>query len=136
MKALLTAGANPDASAPGGFTALHVAAEGGDVAMVQELLDAGADATLVNHEGNSPADVAAIWNHTALVETLLHAAKDTRTVEEMMAAVKIREEAQKKQAGASKVPEPEQPDEAKAEQLKQQGNEAFKKGLLFACCCL
>ncbi len=55
---VLRAGANPNARQMMGYTALHAAAAHDSVEMVQALLDAGADPTLVNDEGQSPADKA------------------------------------------------------------------------------
>ena len=58
VKLVLRAGADPNARQQMGYTALHAAAARDSVEMVQALLDAGADPTLVNDEGQSPADKA------------------------------------------------------------------------------
>ncbi len=58
VKLVLRAGADPNARQMMGYTALHAAAARDSVEMVQALLDAGADPTLVNDEGQSPADKA------------------------------------------------------------------------------
>jgi ankyrin repeat protein len=42
----------------GGFTALHSAAQSGDEALVELLLERGADATLAAANGARPADLA------------------------------------------------------------------------------
>jgi ankyrin repeat protein len=53
-----------------GDTALHVCAEQGDEPRAQALLDAGADPSLRNHQGNTPADRADARGHTNLVAQL------------------------------------------------------------------
>jgi len=58
VKMVLRAGADPNARQMMGYTALHAAAARDSVEMVQALLDAGADPSLVNDEGQSPADKA------------------------------------------------------------------------------
>ena len=58
VKLVLRVGADPNARQQMGYTALHAAAARDSVEMVQALLDAGADPTLVNDEGQSPADKA------------------------------------------------------------------------------
>ena len=58
VKIVLAAGADPNARQMMGYTALHAAAACDSVEMVQALLDGGADPTLVNDEGQSPADKA------------------------------------------------------------------------------
>lgn len=58
VKLVLRAGANPNARQMMGYTALHAAAARDSVEMVEALLAAGADPTLVNDEGQSPADKA------------------------------------------------------------------------------
>src|SRR5664279_5509471 len=58
VRMVLLAGADPNARQMMGYTALHAAAARDSVEMVQALLDAGADPSLVNGEGQSPADKA------------------------------------------------------------------------------
>jgi uncharacterized protein len=58
VKMVLRAGADPNARQMMGYTALHAAAAHDNVEMAQALLDAGADALLLNDEGKSPADKA------------------------------------------------------------------------------
>lgn len=55
---LLDAGADVNSRAEGGFTALHTAADNGDVELAQLLLERGADPGLANDEGKRPADYA------------------------------------------------------------------------------
>lgn len=132
LDALLKAGANPNVSAPGGFTPLHVAAESGHEHMTSALLGAGADANAKNDQGQTPAAVAASWGHRAVAETLLRAsAGDERSVDQLMAEAAEREAAQRQASGAtpeSIVPAPEEPDEEKAENFKKEGNKSFVEG--------
>ncbi len=58
VKMVLRAGADPNARQMMGYTALHAAAALDSVEMVEALLQAGADPSLVNDEGQSPADKA------------------------------------------------------------------------------
>ena len=58
VKMVLRAGADPNARQMMGYTALHAAAARDSVEMVEALLQAGADPSLVNDEGQSPADKA------------------------------------------------------------------------------
>ena len=44
-------GANLDATTEKGFTALHLAAKNGNVAMVKELVEAGCDVGVADREG-------------------------------------------------------------------------------------
>jgi uncharacterized protein len=55
---LLDAGADPNGTEDNGFTALHSAAQNGDVELVRLLLDRGADPSLRTEDGRSPADLA------------------------------------------------------------------------------
>lgn len=56
---LLDAGADPNGSEDGGFTALHSAAQSGDEQLVRLLLDRGADPARAGTDGTRPVDVAA-----------------------------------------------------------------------------
>jgi len=73
VQALLAAGANPLAESAGKRTALHAAAEGGEVEILRELLakglpvDAGAD------RGDTPLTVACAARQPAAVEALVAA---------------------------------------------------------------
>jgi uncharacterized protein len=57
-RALLDAGADPDARQRSGYTPLMAAAANGDRAFVRTLLAAGADPALTNEAGSSAADLA------------------------------------------------------------------------------
>ncbi|MCY4586920.1 MAG: ankyrin repeat domain-containing protein [Bryobacterales bacterium] len=58
VKLLLDNGACVNARQHGGWTALHAAAMNGDQAMVDALLEAGADAGLKSDDGKTAADMA------------------------------------------------------------------------------
>jgi ankyrin repeat protein len=58
VRILLEAGANPDVRQSAGWTPLHAAAMNGDLASLELLLAAGADAAAENDEGRSVADLA------------------------------------------------------------------------------
>ena len=55
---LLDAGAAVDGEGAGGFTALHTAAVNGDAALARTLLARGADRTIRNGAGRTPAELA------------------------------------------------------------------------------
>jgi uncharacterized protein len=63
---LLAAGADPNAKQQGGFTALHAAAEHGDQALAQVLIDHGADVRITNDDGATPAALAIAADHLSL----------------------------------------------------------------------
>jgi ankyrin repeat protein len=58
IRALIRAGADPDATAAGGATPLHRAVRNRCSAAVGELLAAGADRAAANDRGSTPADLA------------------------------------------------------------------------------
>jgi hypothetical protein len=66
---LISHGANPDATC-GGETALHRAAEKGDVATTKRLINAGASTSVRNARGFTPADLAWANNHPELIPLL------------------------------------------------------------------
>lgn len=68
--ALLAAGADPNATQQGGYTALHQAADRGLEAVVRQLLDAGARRDVRSAAGRTPADHARAKGHTRVVELL------------------------------------------------------------------
>ncbi len=70
VRLLLEAGAPVNAAQHGGWTALHAAAQHGDLEVVDLLLNYGADAALVNDEGKSPAHLAAAQGNERLVRRL------------------------------------------------------------------
>lgn len=61
-----------------GATALHHAAHAGDIAAVDALLDAGADPTVVDSNGRTPADLARTARHFELAARLYQPAGDIR----------------------------------------------------------
>lgn len=67
---LLEAGANPNATQHGGFTALHEAAHDGNEALAELLLAHGASQTLANDDGKIAADVASDAGHVTLARRL------------------------------------------------------------------
>ncbi|HZB22568.1 MAG TPA: ankyrin repeat domain-containing protein [Gaiellaceae bacterium] len=60
VRALLAAGADPNARQQGGFTAIHAAAQNGELEMLDDLLAAGADATASTDDGRVAADFAGV----------------------------------------------------------------------------
>ena len=77
--ALLRAGADPDAAAPDGTTALHQAAYRDDLDAADRLLRAGATPGAANRYGMTPLALAAAGGYGALVERLLAAGADPHT---------------------------------------------------------
>jgi uncharacterized protein len=67
---LVDAGADVNARQPGGWTALHGAAQNGSLASVDRLLAAGADPTARNDAGTSALDLARTGGHEAIVARL------------------------------------------------------------------
>lgn len=67
---LLEKGADPNSAQPGGFTALHGAAQNGNEEMASMLMQAGAQCSLKTEEGKTPAMLAQEAGHTLLAETL------------------------------------------------------------------
>jgi ankyrin repeat protein len=66
---LLEAGADPNGTAEGGFTALHSAAQNGDLAFTRLLLEGGAD-TNIEFRGKRPVDFAEEAGAPEVVELL------------------------------------------------------------------
>lgn len=67
---LLARGADVNARAAGGHTALHEAALRGNMELAQLLLAHGADAAIRNQDGHTPLDVAEAKGHAALARRL------------------------------------------------------------------
>ena len=77
MRALLTNGADVNAAQGDGMTALHWAAERGDVAMTEMLLYAGANLEATTRIGNyTPLHLAAKLGHAPVIEFLLQGGSD------------------------------------------------------------
>ena len=68
---LLDKGADVGASTHDGATALHRAAESGDVDMLKLLLDRGADVNAQRKSGRTPLASAVVFGHGAAVRYLL-----------------------------------------------------------------
>ncbi len=67
---LLDAGANPNARGPGGDTALHEAADWGQLEVVRVLLEHGADPNTLNDSGWSVLDTALARRYSDMAELL------------------------------------------------------------------
>ena len=73
---LLAAGADVDAAAPDGATALHWAVHRENAALVDLLLEAGADASAANRYGVRPISLAAETGNAGIITRLLEAGAD------------------------------------------------------------
>lgn len=71
-RVLLDAGADVNGHGAGGFTALHSAAVNGDVELARELVARGADPTLQNAAGATPAALATTAELRTLLDPGLH----------------------------------------------------------------
>ena len=73
LKKLLLAGEDVNAQDLNGWTALHFAAQEGDVEITKLLIDSGADISAIDSNGNTPLWVATINSHygTEVLEALL-----------------------------------------------------------------
>jgi ankyrin repeat protein len=89
LRDLLAGGADPNASAPGGQTALLAAVGAGSVQAAALLLDAGADTSKADAQGNSPVGIAVRSGNVALMDTLLQhgASPNAHTARERPALV-------------------------------------------------
>jgi ankyrin repeat protein len=67
---LLASGADVNAKAAGGHTALHEAAFRGNLELAQLLLAHGADAAARNDDGHTPLDLAQAQGHATLARRL------------------------------------------------------------------
>jgi ankyrin repeat protein len=132
MGVLLKGGASPDVQGPGGFTALHVAGEIGNVDMIAKLVEHGADRGVKNIENKTPTDIAAEWGHLEAVAYLMSGKRAEGNKEVEAAANALIEERSKATQGAgvktNLIPGPEDPSEEKYLTCKQEGNKAFVKG--------
>jgi ankyrin repeat protein len=71
VKLLVERGCPPDArSSDQGYTALHLAANSGNVELIEFLLRAGADRTLKTGSGETPYDLAVKKGHHSAAESL------------------------------------------------------------------
>jgi len=73
VQALLAAGANPRAESAGKRTALHAAAEGGDVDVIRDLLARGLPVDGGADRGDTPLTVACAARRPAAIEALVAA---------------------------------------------------------------
>jgi ankyrin repeat protein len=141
VEILVNQGADVMARAPGDFTPLHIAAEGGMESLVTVLLEAKADPDAEDAEGVTPLDVAAQWGHRAVVEQLLKRSNSNATsVDQVLQHAE--EQTRRKRAAAAApvtaghiddpvfaIPEPEdQPDEGLGCTLKKKADEFFVAG--------
>ena len=76
VRALLDGGADVDAPASDGATALHWAVHRDDAGLVDLLLEAGADVTVANRYGVQPIALAAENGSAAILDKLLRAGAD------------------------------------------------------------
>ncbi|MYI06752.1 MAG: hypothetical protein F4059_05405, partial [Gemmatimonadetes bacterium] len=74
--ALLTAGANPNASNPEGDTPLHLSLWHRDTTLVPELVQAGANVNARNDKGETPLHLARAQGRRATIRTLLRLGAD------------------------------------------------------------
>lgn len=72
VKALLDAGADPNARNASGGTPLHTAGFTGNIAIVQMLLAAGADPTIADDKGQTPLDYARDRGHSEAAALIHH----------------------------------------------------------------
>jgi len=70
VKLLIERGANANARQHGGWTALHGAAQSGDLESATALVDAGADVSARADNQQRPIDLALTGGHQAMVEFL------------------------------------------------------------------
>ena len=75
-RALLEQGADVNASAPDGATALHWAVHRDDLELVSLLIDAGATVAAANRYGVQPLSLAAVNGNAKIIERLLSAGAD------------------------------------------------------------
>jgi ankyrin repeat protein len=73
MQGLLAQRVEVNARNPQGWTSLHVAAAGGDIAVVELLLRHGADVNAQSHVGATPLDNAITYSQNRAVVALLEA---------------------------------------------------------------
>ena len=67
----MNSGANLNIQSNDGWTALHLAAQGGYVEIIELLLDSGADLNIQNNGGWTALDIAKDHNREQVVEVLL-----------------------------------------------------------------
>jgi ankyrin repeat protein len=77
-----TPGTSLSARQESGRTALHIASAAGDPDIVALLIERGADATLVDYQGHTPASLAELAGHMDIVEFLQAASQSTSSNEQ------------------------------------------------------
>jgi ankyrin repeat protein len=77
-KLLIAHGADVNATATAGRTALHIAAYRGNLAVAKQLLDAGADINAANCDHGGPLACAILHRQTKMVDFLLKRGADPR----------------------------------------------------------
>lgn len=75
VRALLSAGADVNARQQGGYTALHQAADRGNLMLVDLLLEAGAEPSIRADNGRTPADAALAKGFRQLAQSLTRRAE-------------------------------------------------------------
>ncbi len=75
---LLAAGTPVDTTQHGGYTALHAAANAGDLASLEVLLTSGADVNIKAGNGKSALDLAEANHHDAVIARLRLSSTKTR----------------------------------------------------------
>jgi ankyrin repeat protein len=75
-RVLLTAGANPDQKDLRSWTPLHIAGGRGNLQMISVLLEHGADPTIVNRRGDTPANLAEVLGQHEAAARLREATQD------------------------------------------------------------
>ena len=70
VEMLLKYRANPNVQEQGGYTALHAAAQNGDLETIRALLYGGADLTLRSDDGKTPLDLALKAGHSEAAKLL------------------------------------------------------------------
>lgn len=107
---LLEKGASPNIKDPNGYSVLHVAAEKGDLDIVKDLVQRGADIEL-EVEGKSPLYLAFEHSKWEVVSFLKEKTNNFSEIEEKLKAQQLKDKVE--------------PNKEKAEQIKILGNKFY-----------